>query len=96
MPATLAGPCVRAKGPVAPPSQAPTAGARYTGGPGHGESGARRDVQGEHETYVGGNRVNYDPNFTCATVRGAGHMGPATRAEAALELVKRGVLGKGF
>jgi hypothetical protein len=29
-------------------------------------------------------------------VRGAGHMVPATRAEAALELFKRGVLGKGF
>ena len=31
-----------------------------------------------------------------ASVRGAGHMVPETRPEAALELFRRGVLGKGF
>jgi serine carboxypeptidase-like clade 1 len=31
-------------------------------------------VDGAHGSYLGGYRVNYDHNFTFATVRGAGHM----------------------
>jgi len=53
-------------------------------------------VAGEHGSFLGGYRVNYAHNFTFATVRGAGHMVPETRPEAALELFRRGVLGKGF
>ena len=53
-------------------------------------------VDGAHGSFLGGYRVNYAHNFTFATVRGAGHMVPATRGEAALELFHRGVLGKGF
>ena len=41
-------------------------------------------------------RLQLWTGLTFATVRGAGHMVPATRPEAALELFTRGVLGKGF
>ena len=53
-------------------------------------------VNGAHGSFVGGYRVNYEHNFSFVTVRGGGHMVPSTRAEAALELFQRGVLGKGF
>jgi len=53
-------------------------------------------VDGAHGAFLGGYRVNYAHNFSFVTVRGAGHMVPATRPEAALELFRRGVLGKGF
>ena len=53
-------------------------------------------VDGAHGSYIGGYRTNYAHNFTFTTVRGAGHMVPATRPEAALSLFQRGVLGKGF
>jgi hypothetical protein len=46
--------------------------------------------------YVGGYVTRYDHNFTFATVRGAGHMVPLVRPEAALELFRRHVLGKGW
>ena len=43
-------------------------------------------VNGEEGPYVGGYRIKYANNFTFATVRGAGHMVPETRPEAALTL----------
>jgi len=44
-------------------------------------------------SYVGGYRINYSGNFTFATVRGAGHMVPETRPEAALTLLKTFISG---
>lgn len=37
-------------------------------------------VDGEEGAYVGGYAIQYANNFTFATVRGAGHMVPETRA----------------
>ena len=54
------------------------------------------EVDGEEGSYVGGYAIQYDHNFTFATVRGAGHMVPETRAEAALTLFKNHLGGKGF
>lgn len=49
------------------------------------------EVQGEQGAYVGGYVIHYAPpgggNFSFATVRGAGHMVPETRPEAALALL---------
>ena len=53
-------------------------------------------VAGEEGDYVGGYATVYDNNFTFATVRGAGHMVPLTRAEAAFTLLKNHISGKGF
>ena len=54
------------------------------------------NVAGDRGSYLGGYVTRYAHGFTFATVRGGGHMVPATRPEAALELFRRGVLGKGF
>lgn len=45
-------------------------------------------VAGEEGSYVGGYRIQYDYNFTFATVRGAGHMVPETRPEASFTLFR--------
>lgn len=50
-------------------------------------------VQGEEGPYVGGYRIQYGHNFTFATVRGAGHMVPEVRPEAALTLLKNHIFG---
>jgi len=51
-------------------------------------------VPGEEGAYVGGYAIQYDNNFTFATVRGAGHMVPETRAEAALAMFSKFLEGK--
>ena len=50
-------------------------------------------VNGEEGPYVGGYRTKYANNFTFATVRGAGHMVPETRAEAALTMFVNHITG---
>ena len=50
-------------------------------------------VNGEEGPYVGGYRIKYANNFTFATVRGAGHMVPETRPEAALTLFVNHITG---
>jgi serine carboxypeptidase-like clade I len=47
-------------------------------------------------SYVGGYAIKYANNFTFATVRGAGHMVPETRAEASFAMLQRHITGKGF
>lgn len=51
-------------------------------------------VQGEEGPYVGGYCIHYAHNFTFATVRGAGHMVPETRPEAALTLIKNHIFNQ--
>lgn len=46
------------------------------------------NVNGNPDQYVGGYVIQYANNFTFATVRGAGHMVPETRPEAALAMFK--------
>ena len=41
------------------------------------------------------NVIKYANNFTFATVRGAGHMVPETRPEAALTMLKNHIFGAG-
>ena len=53
-------------------------------------------VSGEQGPYVGGYRINYASNFTFLTVRGAGHMVPETRPEAALTMLKNFISGTSF
>lgn len=53
-------------------------------------------VTGEEGPYVGGYVIQYANNFTFATVRGAGHMVPETRPEAALDLFTRHITGAGW
>lgn len=54
------------------------------------------NVDGEEGAYVGGYVIQYANNFTFATVRGAGHMVPETRPEAALRMFKNHVFGGGW
>lgn len=51
-------------------------------------------VQGAEGAYVGGYAIQYANSFTFATVRGAGHMVPETRPEAALTMFRNHVFGK--
>lgn len=50
-------------------------------------------VQGQESTFVGGYITRYANNFTFATVRGAGHMSPEVRPEAALHMYKGFITG---
>lgn len=54
------------------------------------------NVQGEEGPYVGGYAIQYANNFTFATVRGAGHMVPETRPEAALTMIKNLIFNQGW
>lgn len=51
-------------------------------------------VPGEEGAYVGGYAIEYANNFTFATVRGAGHMVPETRSEAAFAMFQKFLTGK--
>lgn len=52
------------------------------------------EYPGDHGSAVGGYITRYDHNFSFATVRGAGHMVPETRPQAAYHMFANFLEGK--